>query len=295
MNNSSNNNDNSHLTSAASPSGMTVLAQVSDPHIREPGRLAYGRINTAPYLRDAVASIGRLAQTPDALVITGDLTDFGRAAEYDHLRELLAPLGAMPIYLLPGNHDERVQLRASFPEYTYWGTDGYVQYSVPVGGMQLVTLDTVTPGQSHGTLCKERLDWLAAELEKHSHKPVVIAMHHPPFQTLIGHMDQIGLLEGAAELEAIVSRFPNVERVICGHLHRSIQVRFGGTIAATIPSPAHQVCLDLAPDAASAWTLEPPGFALHALPQGGRLVSHLAASGAFEGPFPFHEGGKLID
>ncbi len=273
----------------------TLLLQLSDLHIREPGRLAYGRINTAPYLAQAVASIQRLPQQPDAIVITGDLTDFGRAAEYEHLRGLLAPLAHKPIYLLPGNHDERAQLRASFPEYSYLGTEGFVQYSVPVGRLQLITLDTVVPGASEGSLCRERLDWLAAQLAEHQHRPVVIAMHHPPFRTLIGHMDDIGLLEGAEALEALVARFPNVERVICGHLHRSIQVRFGGSIAATIPSPAHQVCLDLAPDAASAWTLEPPGFALHALPAQGRLVSHLAASGSYDGPFPFHDGGQLID
>ncbi|WP_353233631.1 phosphodiesterase [Diaphorobacter ruginosibacter] len=274
---------------------MTLLLQLSDLHIREPGRLAYGRIDTAPYLAQAVQSINRLPQKPDAIVITGDLTDFGRAAEYQHLQSLLAPLGNTPIYLLPGNHDEREQLRASFPTHRYLGSEGFVQYSVPIGDLQLVTLDTVTPGESHGTLCRQRLEWLETELEKLRHRPVVIAMHHPPFQTLIGHMDKIGLLTGAAELEAIVARHSNVERVICGHLHRSIQVRFGATVASTIPSPAHQVCLDLDPDAASAWTLEPPAYALHALPRGARLVSHLAASGAFEGPYPFHDGGQLID
>jgi hypothetical protein len=108
-------------------------------------------------------------------------------------------------------------------------------------------------------------------------------------------MDAIGLLQGAPALETLVAKYPNVERVICGHLHRAIQVRFGGSIAATVPAPGHQVTLDLAPDAASTWMLEPPGFAIHALPAGGRLVSHLAASGQFEGPYPFHEGGALID
>ena len=54
--------------------------------------------------------------------------------------------------------------------------------------------------------------------------------------------------------------------------------------------------LDLAPDAASAWTLEPPGFMLHALPHGGRLVSHAVASGQFDGPHPFWDAdGRLID
>lgn len=272
----------------------TLLLQLSDLHIREPGRLAYGRIETAPYLRQAVATIGRLPQQPDAVVITGDLTDFGRAAEYTHLRELLAPL-LVPVYLLPGNHDDRDQLRKSFPDHPYLGTSGFVQYSVAVGALQLIALDTVVPGASGGSLCPERLKWLSWQLNEYRNRPVVIAMHHPPFQTLIGHMDAIGLLTGAAALEALVARHPNVERVICGHVHRPIQVCFGGTLAVTVPSPAHQVCLNLAPDAASDWTLEPPGFGLHALPVGGRLISHAVASGNYEGPYPFHEGGQLID
>ncbi|MDD0811878.1 phosphodiesterase [Curvibacter sp. RS43] len=272
----------------------TLLAHLSDLHIREPGRLAYGRLDTSHYLRQAVQDLQQARQRPDAVLITGDLTDFGRAAEYAQLRALLAPL-SQPIYLLPGNHDERQQLRASFPDMPWLGRDGFVQYSVPVGELQLIVLDTVVPGEPHGSLCEERLAWLAAELERQRQRPVLIAMHHPPFATLIGHMDAIGLRQGGPELEALLRQHPNVERVLCGHLHRSIQVRFGGTLAMTVPSPAHQVCLDLAPDAASAWTLEPPAYALHAWPEAGPLVSHLALCGRWPGPYPFHDGAGLID
>lgn len=277
----------------------TFLVQLTDLHIREPGRLAYGRIDTAPYLARAVESVLRLPQRPEAVVITGDLSDFGRPAEYAHLAQLLAPL-PMPVYLLPGNHDDRDQLRRSFPAHAYMaegvGSAGFVQYAVRVGALRLIALDTCVPGASHGALCDERLGWLEAQLEACRGEPVVIAMHHPPFRTLIGHMDEIGLLQGAAALEALVARHGNVERVICGHLHRAIEVRFGGTIASTSPAPAHQVCLDLAPDAASAWTLEPPGFRVHAWSaRDRRLVTHLAAAGRFEGPYPFHDNGALID
>jgi len=272
----------------------THLLQLSDLHSREPGRLAYGRLDTAPYLRQAIDTILRLAQRPDAIILTGDLADFGRLEEYAHLRRLLAPL-SMPIYLMPGNHDDRERMRQSFPEHAYLGSNGFVQYSVAVGGMQLIALDTVVPGASHGSLCDVRLKWLSEELEKQSDRPIIIAMHHPPFPTLIGHMDQIGLLQGGAELEKLVAKHPNVERVICGHLHRSIHVRFGGSIAMTAPAPAHQICLDLSPDAASAWTLEPPGFVLHALSDANLLSSHVVASGQFGGPYPFHSDGQLID
>ena len=276
----------------------TFLVQLTDLHIREPGRLAYGRIDTAPYLRSAVAAVLALRQRPDAVVITGDLSDFGRAAEYAHLAELLEPLKTldMPVYLLPGNHDERDALRRAFPHHGHMGAEGgFLQYSVTVGGLRLIALDTSTPGKPHGELCAERLGWLEAELERSRDEPVVIALHHPPFATLIGHMDQIGLLQGGPELETIVRRFPNVERLICGHLHRAIEVRFGGSIACTTPAPAHQVVLDLDPSAPSQWLLEPPAFRVLALPEGGRLVSHLAPIGNFEGPYPFHDEGGLID
>ena len=274
----------------------TLLAQLTDLHIREPGRLANGRHDTAPFLRAAVQAIEALPQRPHALVLTGDLTDFGRAAEYEHLAEMLIPL-SMPLYLLPGNHDERAQLRRSFAHHGYLGDGEFVQYDVSLGGhgLRLVALDTVEPGAPHGRLCTKRLQWLADALDRHRGEPVVIAMHHPPFETLIGHMDRIGLLQGADELAEMLAAHPSVERVICGHLHRTIYSRVGGVVASTAPSPAHQVCLDLAPDAASAWILEPPGFHLHAWMGPGRMVTHVAAVGRFDGPHPFHDEGQLID
>jgi 3',5'-cyclic-AMP phosphodiesterase len=266
-----------------------MLVQLTDLHIREPGQLACGRIDTATLLRTAVESVLRLKQQPQAVVITGDLTDIGSAGEYAHLKELLAPLEKMPIYLMPGNHDDREQMRRSFPNDPWLHEQrDFVQYSVDVGALRLITLDTCVPGKSHGTLDAPRLQWLEKELEAYKHRPVIVAMHHPPFETLIGHMDGIGLLQGGPELEAIIARYPNVERVICGHLHRVIDVRFGGTIACTTPSPAHQVALDLDPNAAPRWIFEPPGFRILAQDRNGRVVSHVAASGKFDGPYPFH-------
>lgn len=279
----------------------TFLAQITDLHIREPGRLAYGRLDTAPYLRRCVRELLGLRQKPHAVVLTGDLTDFGREAEYAHLAELLAPLeGVLPLYLLPGNHDDREQLRRSFAHHPHLARidDGeFLQYTASVGpgGLQLVCLDTVQTGQSAGRLCPQRLAWLDKTLAQLAGQPVVVAMHHPPFETLIGHMDRIGLVEGAEELAAILSRHAHVQRVICGHLHRTIYTQVGGRLVSTAPSPAHQVCLDLAPDAASAWTLEPPGFHIHAWNGSGTLVTHVASIGDFAGPYPFHDGGALID
>ena len=268
----------------------TFLVQLSDTHIVAPGQLAYGRIDTAPPLARAVASVGRLRQPPDAVVITGDLVDLGQPAEYARLRKLLQPLLATtPVYLMPGNHDDRTALRAAFPDHAYLGHGDFIQYSVPIGGLQLVALDSVVPRASHGELCDRRLAWLDDELGRLGDRPVVLALHHPPFTTLIGHMDQIGLAQGREGLATIVAAHPNVERVISGHLHRAIDVRFAGSLASTAPSTAHQVCLDLRPDAQPQFMFEPPAFRVLAWRAESGLVSHLAPVGEFEGPFFFHD------
>jgi 3',5'-cyclic AMP phosphodiesterase CpdA len=295
------------MTQTATPSTSpadrpTIVVQITDTHIREAGRLAYNRVDTSLGLQATVESVLALRQAPDAVVVTGDLVDFGRPAEYARLERLLAPL-TMPVYLMPGNHDDRDQLRAAFPEHAWLAssvrtTDGApaIQYAVRIGPLHLLTLDTVTHGQSHGELCDARLDWLEAALAARAGEPVIVAMHHPPFTTLIGHMDKIGLTTGIERLRRIVAGHPNVERILCGHLHRSIDVRFGGTIASTCPGPAHQVTLDIDADAASTFTMEPPGFRVMAWTAATGLVTHLASAGRFEGPYPFHEaGGALID
>jgi 3',5'-cyclic-AMP phosphodiesterase len=72
--------------------------------------------------------------------------------------------------------------------------------------------------------------------------------------------------------------------------------RFAGTIASAIPSPAHQVALDLRDDAPSAFRMEPPAFALHRYDAATGLVTHHAYVDEADGPYPFYEPtGALID
>jgi 3',5'-cyclic AMP phosphodiesterase CpdA len=99
-------------------------------------------------------------------------------------------------------------------------------------------------------------------------------------------MDRYGLLQGAPELAAIVATHPQVERVLCGHLHRPIQARFAGTLASTCPSPAHQIPLELVPAGVERFVLEPPGYQLHRWADG-LLVTHTAVIGDWPGPYRF--------
>jgi 3',5'-cyclic AMP phosphodiesterase CpdA len=267
----------------------TLIAQLSDLHLLEPGRMLYGRIDVESRLEAAIDAILALPEAPDAVLATGDLVESGRIAQYRNLGARLARL-PMPVYLLPGNHDDRAALREAFPALAARcapSPDGFVQYAFDVGPMRVIALDTSVPGRSHGELCDARLDWLAAELERAAGAPVLIAMHHPPFDSLIGWMDRDGLRAGRERLGSIVSRHPNVERIVCGHLHRAIDARFAGTIASTAPAPAHQIAMELRPDGEHCWTMEPGGWRLHAWTPATGVVSHLGFAGTFDGPHRF--------
>lgn len=263
-----------------------LICQISDLHVRAGRTLADGRVDTAACLERCVATIGRLDPQPDLVLATGDLVERGDPAEYALLAELLAPLRA-PLYLLPGNHDERAALRAAFPAHRWMqGADPFIQYAIDDWPLRLLVLDTVVPGESGGALCAARLEWLERALAAQPRRPTLVAMHHPPFATGIGFMDRIGLAD-PAPFAAVIARHPQVERVACGHLHRSIVQRFAGTVASTCPSPAHSIALEIGPGRGDGYTLEPGGFQLHWW-SGAALVTHVAAAGDWPGPFRFH-------
>ena len=256
-----------------------LIAQITDTHIKPDGVLANRRVDTAAFLARAVDHILHLDPRPDAVLATGDLVDAGTIDEYERLQRLLAPL-PMPVYLSPGNHDDRDALRRVFADHAYLPRAGFIQYVVDAGPLRMIALDTLLPGSAGGLMDAERIAWLDARLAEAPTKPTLIFMHHPPFKTGIAYMDTIGL-DGADALADVVRRHPQVERVVCGHLHRPIQARWAGTVAATAPSTAHQVVLDVREDADLGFTLEPPGYALHLWREGLGLVSHIATVGDY--------------
>lgn len=258
----------------------TLIAQITDPHIVANARLCLNQIDTASFLRTAVDTLRDLRTPPDAVLLTGDLVNDGRPNQYEHLRILLAPL-SMPVLLMPGNHDHRTTLRDAFPDHGELGTGDTCDFAVDIGALRIVGLDTLVEGEAGGDLSVRQLEWLDRTLAAAPSTPTVVAMHHPPFRTGIAHMDDQGLAaEAAASLEGIIAGHPQVERVTCGHLHRTISRRWAGTVAATVPSVAHAVALDLRDDSHAAWNYEPPFITLHHW-NGSALVTHQLATGDF--------------
>ncbi|MTJ80418.1 MAG: phosphodiesterase [Telmatospirillum sp.] len=270
-----------------------LIAQISDTHVKTPGRLAYRRVDTAGALAACVASLLERRPAPDLVLVTGDVADFGQAAEYEQARALLAPL-PMPVHVLPGNHDRADAMRAAWPDQD-WALDSGPLHSVrDQGPVRIVCLDSTVAGQSGGRLDAEALDWLDATLARAPDQPTIVALHHPPFLTGIAHMDAMGL-EGREGFAAVVAKYPAIIRILAGHIHRPVQALVGGRLAMTAPSPAHQVALDLTPDGPSRFILEPPGYLLHHVLPDRTIVTHQVVIGDWGDAHPFFAEGALID
>jgi len=263
-----------------------LIAQITDLHVRPLGLPAYRVAETNMMTERAVDALVALRPRPDLVLITGDLTDCGLIEEYQQLKAVLGRLD-LPVFMVPGNHDRRQNLRQVFADHPKVVEDGdFVQFVVDDYPVRLIGLDTVIEGKGEGALCPRRLGFLDRALAAETDKPTIIFMHHPPFACGIPHMDRMRLIAGADRMAEIVSRHHNVKRILCGHVHRPIQTLFAGTLASIAPGVAHQVAFDLT-EHAGALVLEPPAYQLHLYRPDSGIVSHTAYVERFAGPFPF--------
>lgn len=269
-----------------------LIAQITDAHVAPEGTLFYDRFDTGAALARAVTALNALRPRPDIVLFTGDLADKGTEEEYRYIARLLAPLD-LPLAVIPGNHDRREAMRSAFAANPWLPAQGFLHQAIDGFPLRLIGLDTLDEAEfSKGLMCAARLDWLDARLAEQPDRPTVIFMHHPPFLTGIGHMDPINCV-GGADMAAIVARHRQVERVLCGHVHRPVSLRWGGTMASIAPAVAHQLPLDLRPDAPTAFILEPPALDLHLWIEGQGLTSHTLTLGDF-GPAISYKTGLPI-
>ena len=267
-----------------------LIAQISDLHVRPPGQLTSGRVDTATALTRCITELNRLAPRPDLVVISGDLVDTPIAGSYDHLRHLLAPL-EIAFAAIPGNHDDRDLMRAVLPDCRFARTNGALNSVRTIRGVDVILLDSVVPGAAHGVLDAETLAWLDATLGASSTRPAFVFLHHPPFVTGIHDMDKDNL-RNAADLAAILRRHERARLIAAGHVHRAAATIFAARSATICPAPNLAVALDLDERLPPSFRIEPPAFHLHVWLPGdpfGNVVTHWVPIGDFGGPHPFFD------
>jgi Icc protein len=263
-----------------------LIAQLSDPHVRPEGVLYQDVVDSNAMFGRAIAHLNALDPRPDLVLLSGDLVDKGEPREYAHLRKLLAGL-AMPALVIPGNHDDRDAFRRAFGDHAYLPRSGPMHYvEGGHGAVRIVALDVTVPGLHHGDIDEDSMLWLDGALSAEPRRPTILMMHQPPFDCGVPYLDAYHCRNGE-RLAKVVARHPAVERIVCGHVHRFMQLRFGGTVLCTSPSTTTAIALRLKPDATPASHIEPPACLLHHWRPEVGLVTHLSPIGSFPGPYAF--------
>ena len=263
-----------------------LIAQLSDLHVRPEGVLYQEVVDSNTMLAAAIAHVNALDPRPDLVLLSGDLVDHGTSDEYTMLAKLLATL-KVPMLAIPGNHDEREAFCRTFAGQSCLPASGPINYAVgDRGPVRIVALDVTLPGLHHGSVSEAGAAWLDRVLAAEPDRPTIVMMHQPPFDIGIPYLDLYSCRDGE-RLAAVVARHPQVERIVCGHVHRFMQTRFGGTMLCTAPSTTTAIALRLKPDAEPASHVEPPALLLHHWQPGTGLITHFVPIGSFAGPYPF--------
>ena len=251
-----------------------LIAQITDLHCTAAGKEAKLGCNNNENIALAIAHINELSPRPDIVLATGDLTASGSPEQYDALTDLLKSL-EVPLYVIPGNHDEYKPLLDAFSGKYGLEDDGcdYVRTVIEDYQLRLVSLDSTVFGHHHGAIPGERASWLDQVLSEMPDKPTLIFMHHPPIETGIWWMDRLGVLDGLERLAKVLNDHNQVVGIISGHLHRTIHATFSGVPVTVAPTTCYSVGLNIRVEGSPVVTDEPPGMMMH-LWQAGALVSH---------------------
>lgn len=164
------------VAAAPPPTAWPALSvlHLSDPH--------FGTERAA--VRDGLLALAAQLQ-PDAIVITGDLTQRATPAQFAAAADFLRALPPVPRLVIPGNHDiplwDLVQrLAAPYRRYSAV-VDGPRQPVLSLPGLQVVAADTTRWWRHrHGTLGRGQIDTIAARLAAApSGSWRLVATHHP--------------------------------------------------------------------------------------------------------------------
>lgn len=237
---------------------MIKFIHITDTHLVARGQALYG-LDPRWRLQACLDDIRRRHPDATACVITGDLAHEGHAEAYAQLAELVSDM-PMPVYPILGNHDHRERFLNACGHLV--STDGsFVQYSRLVGGHRAVFLDTNEPGVHFGVFCERRAQWLSETLAT-SREPVLLFMHHPPFDLGLPFMDSYRLLEASPFMQAIEPHRKRLRHMFFGHVHRPVSGCWQGLPFSSIRGTNHQLELELNQTPSLIFNHEAPQYAV---------------------------------
>jgi len=179
------------------------IVQLSDIHV--------GAQFRADIFEKVIEEVNAL--NPDAVVITGDLTNEGLKEQYEKCKTLISKINVEKIIAVSGNHDYRNTGYLHFKKYFPFQTINELNDDVV-----LVTLGTARPDRDEGEVGYRQISWLERTMKKYQSKTTILAMHHHLIGIPDTGSDRLTIIDAGDVLRATLDS--NVNLVLCGHKHR---------------------------------------------------------------------------
>ncbi|OGT62512.1 MAG: hypothetical protein A3E85_00685 [Gammaproteobacteria bacterium RIFCSPHIGHO2_12_FULL_45_12] len=193
------------------------IIQISDTHIAaNPERALLGVTLRTSF--NAVVELVRQHELNqmDLILLTGDISHDGSETSYLYAANTLKSFN-VPVYAILGNHDDALTMASVYPCHTM-RTDK----QIILGPWQIILLNSHVPGQVHGLLNEQELEYMEHCLQQYPDKQAIIVFHHHPLPVGSQWLDKLGLINARA-FWRIISNYANVHTVLFAHVHMAFQ------------------------------------------------------------------------
>ncbi len=215
--------------------GRPLFVQISDTHI---GFNKEANPDVNGTLQQTIALVNGMAEQPELIIHTGDITHLSKAAEFDLAQQMLSRLRITDLHTVPGEHDT-----ADAGVSEYFSRFGKVSnnrgyYSFDHAGVHFIGLINVLEFKAGGlgTLGNEQLEWVEQDLKGRSSSTPIVVFAHMPLWSIY---EPWGWGTGDADqLMSYLRRFGSVT-VLNGHIHQVVQKVEGHIIFHTARSTAY--------------------------------------------------------
>ena len=199
--------------------GARALAQAGAFRFIVVNDLHHATPECDPFFRSLVAQMSSHGAI-DLCLIVGDLADTGRPESFMAVRDAFAAL-RVPVYTVPGNHDNDVEKTTRIYSDFF---PGRLNYTFRHKDWQFIGLDSTEAEKFQNTRISETtLAWVDATLPTLDRaRPTVLFTHFP----LASGVNLVPL--NAADLLSRVSTL-NLRGAFTGHYHARIEKRLGDT------------------------------------------------------------------